>query len=68
MPCFDQSVARHVGDLPALFAAKEVVGGAGAVFLEQPVTDAMFRPISGQACGFCFVEDSDSIVDFVDDG
>ena len=34
--------AAHQGDLPALFAAKEVVGGAGAVFLEQPVTDAMF--------------------------
>ena len=34
--------AAHQGDLPTLFAAEEVVGGAGAVFLEQPVTDAMF--------------------------
>ena len=47
---------------------QEVVGGAGAVFLEQPVTDAMFRPISGQACGFGFVKDFDSIEDFVSDG
>ena len=34
--------AAHQGDLLAMFAAKEVVGGAGAVFLEQPVTNAMF--------------------------
>ena len=40
------------------FAAKEVVGGAEVVFLEQlhVVTDAVFRPISGQACGFGFVK------------
>ena len=36
--------ASDQGDLPALFAAQdqEVVGGARAVFLEQPVTNALF--------------------------
>ena len=38
------------------FAAKEVVGGAEVVFLEQLVTNAIFRPISGQACEFGFVQ------------
>ena len=60
--------ASHQGDLPALFAAEQVIGGTGAVFLEQPVTNALFRPVHGQARGFGFVKDSDSVVDFVDDG
>ena len=38
------------------------------MLLEQPVTDAMFRPIGGQTCGFGFVEDFDPIVDLIDDG
>ena len=63
-----EHICNPKGDLPALFAAKEVIGGAGAVFLKQPVTDTMFRPISGQACGFGFVEDIDSIMDLIDDG
>ena len=46
---------------------KWYIDGVGAVFLEQPITDAMFRPISGQACGFGFVKDFDSIGDFVSD-
>ena len=60
--------ASNKGDLPSLCAAEEVVGGAGAVLLEQPVTDAMFRPIGGQACGFGFVEDFNPIVDLINDG
>ena len=60
--------ASHQGDLPALFAAEEVVGGAGAVLLEQPVTNAMFRPVRGQARRFGFVKDFDSVVDFIDAG
>jgi len=60
--------ASHQGDLPALFSAEKVIGGKGAVFLEQPVTNALFRPVRGQACGLGFVKDFDSVVDFVDDG
>lgn len=48
--------ASHKGDLPAIFATKEVVGEAGTVFLEQPVANAMFRPVSGQTRGFGFIE------------
>ena len=32
----------YQGDLPALFATEEVIGGASAVLLEKPVTDSMF--------------------------
>ena len=35
---------------------------------QQPITDAMFRPVSGQARAFGFVKDFDSILIFVDDG
>ena len=38
------------------------------MLLEQPVANAMFRPVRGQARGLGFVEDFDSVVDFVDDG
>ena len=38
------------------------------MLLEQPVTNALFRPVRGQACGLGFVKDFDSVVDFVDDG
>ena len=38
------------------------------MLLEQPVTNALFRPVCGQACGLGLVEDFDSILDFVDDG
>ena len=38
------------------------------MLLEQPVTNALFRPVRGQARGLSLVEDFDSVVDFVDDG
>ena len=60
--------ASHQGDLPALFAAEEVIRGTGAVLLEQPVTNAVFRPVCGQACRLGFVKDFDSVLDFIDDG
>ena len=56
------------GDLPALFAAEEVIRGTGAVLLEQPVTNPVFRPVCGQACRLGFVKDFDSVLDFIDDG
>lgn len=38
------------------------------MLLEQSVTNALFRPVRGQARGLGYVEDFDSVVDFVDDG
>ena len=36
--------------------------------LLEPVTNALFQPVRGQACGLGLVKDFDSIVDFFDDG
>ena len=38
------------------------------MLLKQPTTNALLRSVSSQACGLDFVEDFDSIVDFIDDG
>ena len=38
------------------------------MLLEQPVTNALFRPVHGQARGLGLVEDFDSVVDLNDDG
>ena len=44
-------------------SAEEVIGGMGAVLLEQPVTNALLWPVHGQARGLGFVKDFDSIND-----
>ena len=38
------------------------------MLLEQPVPNASFRPVHGQARGLGLVKDFDFIVDFIDDG
>ena len=56
----------HQGDLPAGLAAKGVGGGACTVFLEQPKTDSIFAPVSGEAGWLGLVEDHHPFMDLAD--
>ena len=52
---------------PACTAAERRVCGASAVFLKEPVSDAILGPICGQASRFGFAKYADAVFNLIDD-
>ena len=56
-------MAYYSQNYAGILGSALVIGGTGAVLLEQPVTNALLWPFRGQAYGLGFVKDFHSIND-----
>ena len=65
--CVGKSAANEC-EAPSSGAAEQVLGGALAVFLEQPVHDPSLCPICGQASRLGLVKNLNPMADFLQDG